>query len=97
MNDLDAMYQQIILDAARERHGEGELAEFDGESFQVNTTCGDQVNLQVRLSPASAGPATSTVTSIAAQARRRRPRLMAAPVRRCAGAILPARPGPALE
>ncbi|MFT0848613.1 SUF system NifU family Fe-S cluster assembly protein [Actinomycetaceae bacterium L2_0104] len=51
MNDLDAMYQQIILDAARERHGEGELDSFDGESFQVNTTCGDQVNLQVRLSP----------------------------------------------
>ena len=47
MNDLDAMYQQIILDAARERHGEGELADFDGESFQVNTTCGDQVNMQV--------------------------------------------------
>ena len=50
MNDLDAMYQQIILDAARERHGEGELAEFDGESFQVNTTCGDQVNMQIKLS-----------------------------------------------
>lgn len=50
MNDLDAMYQQIILDAARERHGEGELADFDGESFQVNTTCGDQVNMQIKLS-----------------------------------------------
>lgn len=50
MDDLDAMYQQIILDAARERHGEGELAEPDGESFQVNTTCGDQVNMQVQLS-----------------------------------------------
>ncbi len=51
MSDLDAMYQQIILDAARERHGEGELDSFDGESFQVNTTCGDQVNMQVKLSP----------------------------------------------
>lgn len=50
MNELDAMYQQIILDAARERHGEGELESFDGESFQVNTTCGDQVNMQVKLS-----------------------------------------------
>lgn len=50
MDDLDEMYQQIILDAARERHGEGELENFDGESFQVNTTCGDQVNLQVKLS-----------------------------------------------
>ena len=50
MSDLDAMYQQIILDAARERRGQGELDSFDGESFQVNTTCGDQVNLQVKLS-----------------------------------------------
>ena len=50
MNDLDQMYQQIILDAAHERRGEGELDPFDGESFQVNPTCGDQVNLRVRMS-----------------------------------------------
>ncbi|MBE6483564.1 MAG: SUF system NifU family Fe-S cluster assembly protein [Actinomycetaceae bacterium] len=50
MDDIDAMYQQIILDAAHERHGEGILERFDGESLQVNTTCGDQVNLQVKLS-----------------------------------------------
>lgn len=50
MNDLDAMYQQIILDAARERHGEGRLPAYDGESFQVNTTCGDQVEMKVKLS-----------------------------------------------
>ncbi|MFC2609570.1 MAG: Fe-S cluster assembly sulfur transfer protein SufU [Peptidiphaga gingivicola] len=50
MNDLDQMYQQIILDAAHERRGEGELNPFDGESFQVNPTCGDQVNLRVRMS-----------------------------------------------
>ena len=50
MSDRDAMYQQIILDAARERHGAGALDDFDGESFQVNPTCGDQVNMQVKLS-----------------------------------------------
>ena len=50
MSDLEAMYQQIILDAARERHGTGSLAAPDGESFQVNPTCGDQVNMQVKLS-----------------------------------------------
>lgn len=50
MSDLEAMYQDIILDAARERHGEGVLAQPDGESFQVNPTCGDQVNMQVQLS-----------------------------------------------
>lgn len=51
MDDLDAMYQQIILDASRERHGEGPLPESDGESFQVNPTCGDQVTMRVKLSP----------------------------------------------
>ncbi|MCI6573657.1 MAG: SUF system NifU family Fe-S cluster assembly protein [Actinomycetaceae bacterium] len=50
MSDLEQMYQAIILDAARERHGEGTLAAPDGESFQVNPTCGDQVDMQVKLS-----------------------------------------------
>ena len=50
MDDLDAMYQEIILDAAKARYGEGMLELFQCESFQVNTTCGDEVNLQVELS-----------------------------------------------
>ncbi len=50
MSDLDQMYQQIILDAARARHGEGSLEDPEGESFQVNPTCGDQVTMQVKLS-----------------------------------------------
>lgn len=50
MNDLEQLYQQIILDASRERHGEGLLELSQGESFQVNPTCGDQVKMQVRLS-----------------------------------------------
>lgn len=49
MNDLDSLYQEIILDAAKERYGEGELECFHGESYQVNTTCGDAVNLQVEM------------------------------------------------
>lgn len=72
MSELDELYQQIILDAARERHGEGELAPVGagagaaaegnaadaalqagphGESTQVNPMCGDEVTLEVRLSP----------------------------------------------
>ncbi|XCB30151.1 SUF system NifU family Fe-S cluster assembly protein [Arcanobacterium hippocoleae] len=50
MNDLEQLYQQIILDASRERHGEGLLEISQGESFQVNPTCGDQVKIQVKLS-----------------------------------------------
>ncbi|MDO5025822.1 MAG: SUF system NifU family Fe-S cluster assembly protein [Trueperella sp.] len=49
MSDLDQMYQQIILDAARERHGEGQLPTAQGESFQVNPSCGDEVTMQVEL------------------------------------------------
>lgn len=53
---LEQMYQQVILDHARERHGEG-LARVTGEpgsagfgeSFQVNPTCGDEVTLRLRL------------------------------------------------
>lgn len=56
MNDLENLYQQIILDAARERYGEGEVAEGvqqasgHGCSHQVNPSCGDEVTLQVQLS-----------------------------------------------
>lgn len=49
MSELDQMYQQIILDASRERHGEGHIDDAQGESFQVNTTCGDQTTMQVPL------------------------------------------------
>lgn len=49
MNELDQLYQQIILDHAKSRHGEGTLENPHADSFQVNPTCGDQVNLAVRL------------------------------------------------
>ncbi|OJX93397.1 nitrogen fixation NifU-like protein [Salana multivorans] len=56
MSGLEQMYQQVILDHARERHGEGlgrvaaePGSEGVGESFQVNPTCGDEVTLRLRL------------------------------------------------
>lgn len=61
MSALEQLYQQVILDHARERHGEGLIetagAEMAGESFQVNPTCGDEVTLRLRLDPASQGGA----------------------------------------
>ncbi len=52
MSSLEQMYQQVIMDHARARHGAG-LVELDlpavGESHQVNTTCGDEVTLRVGL------------------------------------------------
>ncbi len=50
MDELESLYQQVILDHSRERHGAGTLAEPHGSSFQVNPTCGDQTTVQVRLS-----------------------------------------------
>ena len=51
MSDLDMLYQQVILDHSRERHGSGELpADADATSHQVNPTCGDEVTLAVNVS-----------------------------------------------
>jgi nitrogen fixation NifU-like protein len=50
MSDLENMYQQVIIDHAREAHGRG-LKDLEavhvGESHQVNTTCGDEVTVRV--------------------------------------------------
>ena len=52
MSDLEQMYQQVILDHARARHGSG-LVTLDmssvGESHQVNPTCGDEITVRVGL------------------------------------------------
>lgn len=50
MSDLERMYQQVIIDHAKEAHGKGLVvleADSVGESHQVNTTCGDEVTLRV--------------------------------------------------
>ena len=49
MNDLDQLYQQVILDHSHERHGQGALTDPDATSHQVNPTCGDEVELGVRV------------------------------------------------
>lgn len=52
---MTQLYQQVILDHAREQHGYGLIDPADGESFQVNPTCGDEIRLRVQLDH-SAGP-----------------------------------------
>ncbi|SFB21030.1 nitrogen fixation protein NifU [Amycolatopsis marina] len=47
--NLESMYQEIILDHYKNPHGRGLRDPYDGESFQVNPTCGDEVTLRVRL------------------------------------------------
>jgi nitrogen fixation NifU-like protein len=58
---LEALYQQVILDHAREKHGhglregaglEGAKTAWVGESTQYNPLCGDEVTLRVALSDA---------------------------------------------
>lgn len=58
---MSQLYQQVILDHSRERHGAGVLEAFDAESFQVNPTCGDEVRLRVRLEPGDEGPQVGAV------------------------------------
>ena len=50
---MTQLYQQVILDHARERHGYGLIEPADGESFQVNPTCGDEIRLRVQLDTSS--------------------------------------------
>lgn len=56
MSELDQLYQQVIMDHARERHGQGSLLGADAESFQVNPTCGDEATVRVKLGHDGTGP-----------------------------------------
>lgn len=63
MSGLEQLYQQLLLEYARERHGYGLRPGAAGESFQVNPTCGDQVRLRVHLRPDD-GAARPTIEGI---------------------------------
>lgn len=47
--DVQAMYQEVILDHYRNPHGRGLREPFDAEVFHVNPTCGDEITLRVQL------------------------------------------------
>ncbi|HEX5858973.1 MAG TPA: SUF system NifU family Fe-S cluster assembly protein [Microbacterium sp.] len=47
--ELQAMYQQVILDHSRTPHGFGLRGDAPAQSHQVNPTCGDEVTLEVHL------------------------------------------------
>jgi nitrogen fixation NifU-like protein len=49
MSDLDAMYQEIILDHYKHPHNAGLREPYDAEVHHVNPTCGDEVTLRVQL------------------------------------------------
>ena len=47
--DVDALYQEIILDHYKSPHHAGLREPFEAEVHHVNPTCGDEVTLRVHL------------------------------------------------
>ena len=50
MSDLDAMYQEIILDHYKNPLNAGLREPYEAEVHHVNPTCGDEITLRVHLS-----------------------------------------------
>ncbi|MEV4256258.1 Fe-S cluster assembly sulfur transfer protein SufU [Spirillospora sp. NPDC049652] len=46
---LEAMYQEVILDHYRNPHNKGLREPFEGEAHHVNPTCGDETTVRVHL------------------------------------------------
>ena len=46
---IDALYQEIILDHYKRPHGRGLREPYQGEAHHVNPTCGDEVDVRVHL------------------------------------------------
>ncbi|MDX6359026.1 MAG: nitrogen fixation protein NifU [Nocardioidaceae bacterium] len=48
-NELDSLYQEIILDHYRNPHHKGLREPYEAEVHHVNPTCGDEVTLRVHV------------------------------------------------
>ncbi|GAA0211173.1 MULTISPECIES: Fe-S cluster assembly sulfur transfer protein SufU [unclassified Aeromicrobium] len=46
---VDSLYQEIILDHYKQKHGAGLRDPFESQVHHVNPTCGDEVTLRVHL------------------------------------------------
>ena len=49
---LDSLYQQLILEHAKQRHGSGLVGEpgpREGQSHQLNPVCGDEVTVRAQV------------------------------------------------
>jgi nitrogen fixation protein NifU and related proteins len=60
--DLEAMYQDIILEHYRRPLHAGLREPFDAQVQHINPTCGDEVTLRVRLNGAVGEPALADVS-----------------------------------
>ncbi|WP_067465342.1 Fe-S cluster assembly sulfur transfer protein SufU [Actinomadura macra] len=59
---LEAMYQEVILDHYRNPHHKGLREPYEGEAHHVNPTCGDEVTLRVHLDGAGQDAAVADVS-----------------------------------
>ena len=59
---LEAMYQEIILDHYRHPHNKGLREPYDAQVHHVNPLCGDEVTLRVALKDAGGEPAVADVS-----------------------------------
>lgn len=58
------LYQELILDHSKRPQHEGLREPFDAEAFHVNTTCGDEVTLRVRLDTSTGEGLEATVADV---------------------------------
>ena len=49
MSGLGALYQDLILDHSRQRHGESEPKPAAASAHEINTSCGDELTVRVHL------------------------------------------------
>ncbi|WP_447645973.1 Fe-S cluster assembly sulfur transfer protein SufU [Nocardioides zeae] len=59
--DLDALYQEIILDHYKNPHNKGLREPHEAEVHHVNPTCGDEITLRVHL---TGDPGAETVADV---------------------------------
>ena len=60
--DLDSLYQEIILDHYKNPHHAGLRDPFGAEVHHVNPTCGDELTLRVQLDDGPNGPVVTDVS-----------------------------------
>ena len=60
-NELDSLYQEIILDHYKNPHHAGLREPYEAEVHHVNPTCGDEVTLRVHL---DGEPGSQTVSDV---------------------------------
>ena len=60
--DLDALYQEIILDHYKNPHHRGLREPYEAEVHHVNPTCGDEVTMRVHLSGVGDGAVVEDVS-----------------------------------